>query len=50
MLDTIINAAKGELTQQLGGAAAGQLGNLVKGQGEGLLGKVGKLFGKAQVN
>lgn len=36
-----------KLTQILGGAAAGQLGNLVKDQGQGLLGKVGKMFGKA---
>ena len=35
-----------KLTELLGGAAGGQLGNILKTQGEGLLGKVGKLFGK----
>ena len=35
-----------KITEMLGGAAAGQFGNLVKDQGQGLLGKVGKIFGK----
>ena len=34
-----------KITEMLGGAAAGQLGDLMKTQGTGLMGKLGKIFG-----